>query len=220
MSKSSEVEWIEWTESVPPDLQKKVIRMFCQQYFYFSTRQVIAFSGIFRVISPLNREALAELADVLHEELGRGKLERVHSRLLERFAKGVGLSLSDLAIEKNQILPGVQGYIEELTSAFTRSLPSALAGYVFLETSAVETYGPMTELFRRCGFNEDELEFFRLHATVEVGHAETASSLMKSHHFNQHEQEEAEEQTRRLSKCWAAFWGDILKASKALQESH
>lgn len=219
MSATPEVEWIAWTATQPPDARRKVIQLFCQQYFYFSTRQVIAFSGILRVIDPFNREALAELADVLHEELGRGNAQRVHSVLLERFAQAAGLSPADLRIDKQAILPGVRGYVDELTTAFSSSLPRALAAYVFLETSAVETYGPLTQLFETCEYGEEELEFFRLHATVEVEHAETASRLMDSHVLNPRERSEANDQTGRLADCWNAFWSDILEASKAVAEN-
>lgn len=216
MTASREREWIDWVQVQLPETRQRALRLFCQQYFYFSTRQVLAFSAIFRVIGPDDRDALSELADVLHEELGRGKADRVHSVLLERFASAAGLSASELRPKQQGILPGVRRYVDELAAAFSSSVPRALAAYVFLETSAVETYGPLTKLFEACGYRESDMEFFQLHAKVEVEHAATAARLRNRYDFGASDLAEADEQTRRLSEAWTAFWSDILEASKSL----
>src|SRR6478672_4804018 len=66
------------------------LRAFCPHYYYFSLNQVIAFTGIFKTLDVLDSESLCKLADVLHEELGRNRLQEVHSVLFRRFAQAVG----------------------------------------------------------------------------------------------------------------------------------
>lgn len=202
-----EAGWIAWLgETDDPAL---AMRAFCPHYFCFSYRQVVAFSGLFKQVDPLDRESLAMLADVLFEELGQGEVEQVHSLLFERFAASVGLAPDRLRLEDDRVLPGVLAYVEELERAFgAGSRAEALATYVFLETSAVDTYGPLVEVLSRRGFSESDLVFFARHAGVEPEHAEAAEAMLRRHGLGPAYPEVAA-QTEKLGRLWRAFWIEI-----------
>lgn len=202
-----EAGWIAWLgETGDP---AAALRAFCPHYFCFSYRQVVAFSGLFKQVDPLDRESLAMLADVLFEELGQGREEQVHSLLFERFAASVGLSPEQLRLEEDRVLPAVMAYVEELERAFADgSRAEALATYVFLETSAVDTYGPLVATLLRRGFSDHDVTFFERHAGVEPQHAEAAEAMLRRHGLGIAHPEVAA-QIEKLAGLWRAFWTEI-----------
>jgi pyrroloquinoline quinone (PQQ) biosynthesis protein C len=194
---------------------RRILRRFCQHYYYFSTRQVQAFAGLFRLVSPVDSASLAILGDVLHEELGRGHQERVHSVLFHRFATATGLASADVAIEESAVAPGVKAYVAELFERFGNGpLEEALASYLFLECSAVLTYGPLLDLLRGFGFSDDELEFFKLHSVVEIEHERSAREMTARLGGSSSAQIRIEAQLSRMSTLWAAFWDDIFQLAR------
>lgn len=217
LTKTPEFCWMEWLEQqsdVRPALQA-----FCKQYHYFSLNQVIAFSRLFSVVGPNDRNSLALLASVLFEELGLGDPKKVHSVLFERFAVACGVDLAELPLKPSHVVSGVRSYVLELHSAFGgASLPRALATYQFLESSAVETYGPLLLLLTRLKFSADVLEFFSLHATVEVEHAAAAQKMVDRAAFSAEAKAEFDDQTALLQRCWQEFWSDIWQAGRAASE--
>jgi pyrroloquinoline quinone (PQQ) biosynthesis protein C len=212
-----EARWIAWLQTAPE--VEKALRAFCPHYFYFSYRQVVAFSGLFTKVDPLDRESLAMLADVLHEELGRNDPERVHSRLFERFAASLGLSPAELRMDPVRVLPGVRAYVAELERAFgSGSQAEALAAYLFLESSAVDTYAPLVETLRALGCSDENIEFFELHAGVEPEHAAAAEAMLRRHGLHGGDPA-VEEQTRRMAELWRDFWEQIdQRCHEALRE--
>ncbi len=212
-SNKQEQDWIEWLGTLKDP--HPALRAFSKSYHYFSLHQVIAFARLFQAIPFCDRKSLAMLADVLHEELGRGSEKRVHSVLFERFAAAVGVDVSTLPLAEADVLPGVLAYVHELETAFGgKSLPYALATYQFLESSAVETYGPLLARLRSLGFSEDDLEFFALHAEVEVEHAQSARDMVERQRFTTQELEQYHGQLERLQGLWNQFWSDIISASR------
>jgi pyrroloquinoline quinone (PQQ) biosynthesis protein C len=202
-----ETRWIAWLSTTPD--ARRALRAFAPHYFFFSYRQVVAFSALFKQIDPLDRKSLAMLADVLHEELGRGSVDRVHSKLFERFASALDLAPEDLLLEVSQVLPGVRAYVGELERAFdSGSVPEALATYVFLESSAVDTYGPLVEALRTVGFTDEDVEFFELHAGVEVEHAAAADAMLRRYKLDA-EDPVVRAQQEKLARLWHSFWSEI-----------
>jgi pyrroloquinoline quinone (PQQ) biosynthesis protein C len=199
--------WIAWLRTAPD--ARAALRVFCPQYFHFSYRQVVAFSALFKQVDPLDRESLAMLGDVLHEELGRGDPERVHSKLFERFAVNVGLDAEQLRLDRAHVLPGVLAYADELERAFAHgSRAEALATYVFLESSAVDTYEPLVEALEAVGFDSDAVEFFRLHAGVEPEHAAAADAMLRRHELSP-DDVAVRSQTDKLTSLWHGFWREL-----------
>ena len=56
-----EARWIAWLATAPD--ARLALREFCRHYFYFSKNQVVAFTGLFKQVDPLDRTSLAMLAD-------------------------------------------------------------------------------------------------------------------------------------------------------------
>ena len=212
VTSAPEARWIAWLKTTPD--ARKALRAFCPHYLYFSKSQVIAFTGLFKQVDPLDRDSLAMLADVLHEELGRGTRESVHSVLFERFAIALGVTSSDLHIDASQVLPGVRAYVAELDRAFsTGSRSEALATYLFLESSAVQTYGPLLESLLAIGLPPYDVEFFRLHAGVEPEHAAAAEAMLARHGLSVSDLSVAT-QIATLTGLWHSFWSEIDDACR------
>ncbi len=202
-----EMRWIEWLGTRSD--AKRALRAFAPQYYYFSCRQVVAFSALLKQVDPLDRDSLAMLADVLYEELGRGSADRVHSKLFARFAIALDLTPGELLLDAAEVLPGVQAYVGELDRAFgLGSRPEALATYVFLESSAVDTYGPLLAVLRTAGFADEDLEFFELHAEVEGEHAAAADSMLRRYDLDA-VSPVVSAQREKLAGLWHAFWSEI-----------
>ncbi len=206
---SVEQEWLHWVASCPDPWP--ALREFARQYHFFSIRQVIAFTGLFRRVSATDREALASLADVLHEELGAGDPAQVHSALFQRFAASVGVDPAELPLDEAAVAPGVRAYVAALHEAFDGPSPAgACAAYVFLESSAVETYGPLLETLR--GIGATELTFFERHATVEPDHKAAAEKLAAR--YREASSDDYEATLRRLGQKWDGFWHSIAEVTR------
>ena len=211
---SIELRWMRWLEEQADP--RPALQIFSQQYHFFSLHQVVAFSGLFRIVKPTDRESLALLAGVLYEELGSSNACGAHSILFERFAASCGVDVGQLPLPSAKVAPGIRWYVCELHSAFGgSSLPRALATYQFLESSAVETYGPLLQLLLRVGFAENELEFFVLHARVEVEHEKAASMMVERANFSGSDLADFDDQKALLNRAWNAFWQDLWTSCKA-----
>ena len=212
MEATPEASWIEWLRTASD--ARAALRAFCPHYFYFSRRQVVAFSGLFKQVDMLDRESLATLAETLHEELGQGQANRVHSTLFERFANALGLDLEDLLLEPERVLPGIRAYVDELDRAFAAgSRAEALATYVFLESSAVDTYAPLVSTLLEIGFTPEEVEFFSLHAGVEPEHAAAADAMLRRYGLSA-DDPVVREQQEKLARLWNLFWTEIEEESR------
>lgn len=212
-SPSVEQQWIKWILSLNDPIP--ALRVFARHYHYFSVNQVVAFSRLFGVIPPTDRRSMAVLGEVLFEELGGGKYNSVHSIVFERFAKQVGINVDELPLLPSAVVDGVRWYVCELKVAFGGdSLARALATYCFLESSAVETYGPLLEALRAHHFSEDDLEFFVRHSGIEIEHSKAAYHLAERANLSAAEKIQFDDQTKLLEKCWRAFWEDIWEACR------
>ena len=205
-----EMAWIGWLAGLDNPLA--ALRAFSRQYHYFSMNQVVAFSRIFATIPATDRTSLALLSKVLFEELGEGRPDRVHSVLFERFARAVGTDIARLPISEGDVVPGVRDYVGELRAAFGGPLPRALAAYLFLESSAVETYGPLLQALGTFGIADEDLEFFAIHAGLEPEHAAAAASMVERAGLSGAARDAFDDQTARMGERWARFWIDIHAA--------
>lgn len=187
-----------------------VLQRFGIQYHYFSLHQIHAFCGVFRILKPKDRDTAAALAKVVYEELGEGHPRRVHSVILETFLREVGVEVSDLPLQKSEVVSGVAAYVDELYSAFwgqDRSV--ALATYCFLENSAVQTYPALEAILSQVGISPEGREFFQLHGGLEVEHAATAEKLAISSVTDPIEINRFNAQLKKLNQIWEQFWKDV-----------
>jgi hypothetical protein len=206
----SEEKWIAWLKAQPKP--RPALQVFARNYHFFSLNQIVAFARIFQVVPATDRESLALLAAVVFDELGHGSTERVHSVIFERFAAEVGVDIATLPIASDDVVPGVRGYVEAIREGFGSALSRALATYVFLENSAVETYLPLVQALRELGVSEDGAEFFALHSELEVEHAAAARAMVERQRFDAAQQMEFDGQIAALRSHWERFWGDIHRA--------
>lgn len=192
---------------------KAALRGFAPHYHYFSTRQIHAFAGVFRLFTPADREVLTTLSEVLYEEMGEGQPTRAHSLLLERFIEEIGGDKSVLPLDEARVAPGVREYVECLYEAFWGDdLPKALATYCFLENSAVKTYPKFVEVLNELDLSDTAKEFFVLHTGLEVEHAKAAQKLVTSHLKDSAQASAFNRQFARLRQVWERFWVDITHA--------
>lgn len=195
--------------------QRQILKVFCQNYYYFSLHQVQAFSQFIRLIPAENTTALAIVADALSDELGNGHADQVHSVLFKHFSLACGVKLDNP--DEREIVQGVAKYVDTLFSGFGEQadLPIALASYFFLEESATQSYQSLLNAFKQCklDFSETDLRFFSLHVTVEQGHLESAKVLQQQFYFDANQQQQFDLQTDRLNTLWQNFWRDILTES-------
>lgn len=206
---SAEREWLVWLAEQPDPIP--ALRLFATHYHFFSLRQVIAFTGLFRRVSPTDRESLASLGEVLHEELGGGNPRQVHSILFERFARAVGVDIDRLPLSEHVVAPGIRAYVDTLFEIFDgESAAAACAAYVFLESSAVETYQPLLATLTSLGIHPDALEFFARHAQVEPGHKEAAEAIA-GRYVDDTTRADYEATIARLAAKWNGFWRSVAE---------
>ena len=193
---------------------REVLATFAKHYHYFSIHQVIEFTGLFRAVAPEDRDSLAELASVLSEELGGGDPKAVHSRLFERFVAATGVDVTKLPLADEVVAPGVRAYVDALHDSFHDGSPvEAFAAYVFLESSAVETYAPLLAALRGTRlFTDDDLVFFIRHAEVEPGHQHAAEELA-SRYVTSADRDAFDAHVARLAQKWDGFWTSIQEVT-------
>src|SRR5947199_9645391 len=91
-------------------MQRGQLELFLKQYRYFCKHFVKLLEGLLYK-TPVDHAGMRiELAKTLHSELGSGRSERAHIRLLDRFANGMGLS--DAASERERPMEGGGAYMQ------------------------------------------------------------------------------------------------------------
>lgn len=208
----AELRFIDWLAELEHPLA--ATRRYAEQYHFFSLHQIRAFSQILLRFPATDRGAASLIASVLFDELGRGKANDVHSVMFERFARSIDVDVSALPLEPQNVIPGVRSYVDELFAAFdgTSTIPRAVATYLFLEESAVKTYAPFLAVLRGPRFAGADIEFFELHAELEVEHAQAAADLVDRYVGPDGPDRLAfADQQARMSRLWQAFWQDMRR---------
>lgn len=195
---------------------KTILQIFGKQYHYFSLHQIHAFSGIFRIFNPEERNITTALSEVVYEELGEGNPNKAHSVILERFLSEVGVNCAELPINMIDVVDGVLKYIDELYAAFWgENRTVALATYCFLENSAVKTYPAIKTVLKNIGISLKGREFFEIHSLLEVEHAAVAQNLATTMITSPNEIECFNDQITKLNQIWKLFWEDMERISNA-----
>jgi pyrroloquinoline quinone (PQQ) biosynthesis protein C len=181
---------------------------FVPQYHWFSQHQVVAFSRLLAQVPAHEVETLVELADVLSDELGRGSATAAHSLVFARFARSVGYE-DELPIAAAEVIPEVAAYVELLHRCFTNDLVGGAAAYRFLEASAVASYAPLLEGFRRVVVDAD-LDFFVVHAELEPHHLDRAKEAA-GRLIAAADQARADHIDAELAQAWSEFWTGLTR---------
>ena len=209
----SELAWLQRLREVDGPTRERALRTFARQYHWFSLHQVLAFSRIFSVMTPTDRASLADLGSVLFDELGCGSPDRVHSVLFEQFAQAVGEDPAALPIPADEVLPAVRSYIDDLNRHFSSGLLWAAAAYRFLEWSAVASYAPLLAALTEAGLSQGALEFFALHAELELEHLHSAQRLLDRLIIDADDRQSADAVQESLARSWDAMWAALVSHS-------
>jgi pyrroloquinoline-quinone synthase len=193
---------------------RRMLGAFARQYHFFSIMQANLIPALIQCFPPTDTRALAELSEILADEYGNGKPDKVHSEIFKKFARAVGVNTENLPIAAHEVLPGIHAYLDGIKKAYTSGdLARVLAAYSFLERSAVHSYAPLLAAFREVGLDEEDLLFFPLHVELEPEHAETAVSFVRSRLTSQDELDRFEKEVSAFGERWASFWSDLNDAA-------
>jgi pyrroloquinoline quinone (PQQ) biosynthesis protein C len=190
------------------DLQ---LRTFLGQYQYFC-KHFVKLLEMLLYRTPIEQlEMRIELLKTLYSELGAGRVEKAHIRLLNRFARAVGLSEAQL--EQTTPIPEVATYLLVLRRLFGEAgYLTALGAELAVEMTAASEFRyfyPGLVKYQR--FQEDELEFFKLHLQEEQDHSNwLLAAVRKTAHSAQDEQQVAAG-ARQTAAAWGIFWDGMYR---------
>lgn len=191
---------------------------FSRNYYYFSVHQIQIFANIIYVIDPYDTDTLCEIAKVLYEELGQGNKRRVHSEMMKRFALYCGTHSEELPTEPQFVAPGVNIYLDTLRDIFSsRDLNRAIAGYLFLEETAVSCYAPIVSLFKSKKYPEASYEFFLEHSVIEVEHMELAEALVRRSIVDTKAKQNFMSDLEKLKVAWESMWNDLNNVTQEVR---
>jgi pyrroloquinoline quinone (PQQ) biosynthesis protein C len=213
--------WIQWIRET--ENPSEGLRQFAAHYHYFSVHQITSLTKLVQLLSPTDAQSLAELGQVIFDELGEGDARHVHSVMFQRFARALGVDPALLPLQSADVLPSVRAYLEALDTAFSGpDLGRAIGAYVFLERSAVRLYQPLLEALAGAGVPHEALEFFRVHAEVELRHSGTAEALvLRLCPAQAPIRESFDAELEHLAALWNAIFRDLmLEHDKPAQEHH
>jgi pyrroloquinoline-quinone synthase len=165
-------------------------------------------------------EARALIAENIYEEHGRFAEGRDHPALMRRFGRAIGLT--DDAMEAASPLPETAAYIDtlfRLTQA--GSYLEGLAAVGLGVEAVVPRYFALLEplLRERYGLTVEDTEFFRVHLTDDVEHAERALAIIATHACARQAQAAVTEAVRATQAARARFRDAVYQAAVAATAS-
>lgn len=188
------------------------LKQWLTAYHYFCKHFVKLLEGLlFR--TPVDElEMRVQLAKTLDSELGSGRSEQAHIRLLERFAEAVGLSEADL--RRSTTLPAVEEYLGVLHRLFiAEDYLTALGAELAVEvTAAAEFRYFHPGLLQYHRFSSDDLVFFELHLTAEDDHARWLAEAVRKTTQSQSDLERVAAGARTTADAWQRFWEGMQHA--------
>jgi len=176
------------------------------QYHYFCKHFVKLLEGLLYRTPVDELDMRVQLAKTLDSELGSGRSEHAHIRLLERFAGALGLSGADL--QRTMPLPAVEKYLGVLHRLFIEEdYLAALGAELAVEvTAAAEFQYFHTGLLQYHRFSSDDLVFFELHLTAEDDHAHWLADAVRKTTKSQSDLERVAASARTTADAWQGFW--------------
>jgi pyrroloquinoline quinone (PQQ) biosynthesis protein C len=193
-------------------LTQPQLQLWLLQYHYFCKHFVKLLEGLLYRTPVGELEMRVQLAKTLDSELGSGRSEQAHIRLLERFAGAVGLSAGDL--RQGTPLPAVEEYLGVLHRLFTEEdYLTALGAELAVEvTAAAEFQYFHPGLLQYHRFSSDELVFFELHLTAEDDHAHWLADAVRKTATSQSDLERVAASARTTADAWGHFWEGMQRA--------
>lgn len=192
-------------------LRRDQLQAFVQQYQYFCKHFVKLLEGLLHNTPVDELEMRVELIKTLHSELGSGRIEQAHIRLLNRFAAAVGLSDQELA--RTVPIAEVERYMQVLQRLFSESdYLVALGAELAVEVTAAAEFRYLYPGLRKyLIFSEDDLEFFKLHVQEEECHSNWLIEAVRKTAWTRADQEKVATGARQTADAWHAFWQGLYR---------
>jgi len=182
------------------------LREWLIQYHYFCKHFVKLLEGLLYRTPVEELEMRAQLAKTLDSELGSGRSEQAHIRLLERFADAVGLSRADL--RRSSPIPAVEEYLRVLHRLFTQEdYLAALGSELAVEVTAASEFRyfhPGLLQYQR--FSPDDLVFFELHLKTEEDHGHWLADAVRKTTKSRSDRDRVAAGARTTADAWHRFW--------------
>jgi pyrroloquinoline quinone (PQQ) biosynthesis protein C len=200
-------------------LSRFQLQQWLRQYHYFCKNFVKLLEGLL-YRTPIDAlEMRVELAKTLYSELGSGRTDHAHIRLLERFGQALGVSASHLCAVVP--IPEVTSYLSILHHLFLESdYLVALGAELAVEvTAAAEFHYFYPGLLQYRDFSDHDLVFFELHLEAEDDHSAWLSDAVRKTARSKADLEQVAAGARTTADAWHAFWNGLYQAifAKALE---
>jgi pyrroloquinoline-quinone synthase len=192
-------------------LRREQLQAFLRQYHYFCKHFVKQLEGLLYSTPVEEVEMRVELAKTLHSELGDGRPEQAHIRLLERFAGALGLGRA--ALDRTVPIAEVTEYLLVLHRLFIESdYLTALGAELAVEvTAAAEFRYFYPGLAKYKEFRARDLAFFKLHLEAEECHGDWLTEAVRRTARTEADLDRVAAGARTTADAWHAFWQGMYR---------
>ena len=192
-------------------LSRGQLQAFLRQYHYFCKHFVKVLEGLLYKTPVDELEMRVELSKTLHSELGSGRSEQAHIRLLMRFAEAVGLSQADL--DRTTPIPEVAHYLAVLRRLFIESdYLAALGAEMAVEITAASEFRYFYPGLTKYGtFSAHDLAFFEMHLEAEACHSAWLTEAVRKTARTQADLEQVARSARTTADAWQQFWEGMYR---------
>jgi pyrroloquinoline-quinone synthase len=193
-------------------LSRFQLQQWLRQYHYFCKHFVKLLEGLLYRTPVDALEMRVELAKTLYSELGSGRSDQAHIRLLERFAKALGMNASDLGGVVP--IPEVTRYLSVLHHHFVQcDYLVALGAELAVEvTAAAEFRYFYPGLLQYQELSTPDLVFFELHLEAEEDHSAWLTNAVRNTARSQADLDQVAAGCRATADAWQAFWDGLYQA--------
>jgi pyrroloquinoline quinone (PQQ) biosynthesis protein C len=151
-------------------------------------------------------EMRVELVKTLYSELGSGRSDEAHIRLLERFATAIGLSPTELS--RTIPIPEVADYLSVLRQLFIEGdYLVALGAELAVEVTAASEFRyfyPALQAYN--SFSTHDLVFFEMHLAAEDDHSTWLTAAVQKTAKSPGDFEQVTFGARTTADAWHQFW--------------
>jgi pyrroloquinoline-quinone synthase len=192
-------------------LSREQLRAFLRQYHYFCKHFVKVLEGLLYKTPVDELEMRVELSKTLHSELGSGRSEQAHIRLLSRFAGAVGLGQEEL--DRTAPIPEVAHYLAVLRRLFVESdYLTALGAEMAVELTAASEFRYFYPGLTKYGtFSAHDLVFFEMHLEAEDCHGAWLTEAVRKTARTQADLERVASGARTTADAWQRFWDGMYR---------
>jgi pyrroloquinoline quinone (PQQ) biosynthesis protein C len=144
------------------------LKLFAAQWYKTATAHREAFPALIANIK--DDDLRFELIEILNEEYGNGNQTQIHARLLERWLRGIGLTVTEVdGVEPLTAIAAFSAGISEIWK--NGAHPKAIGLHFGLEYLASAFQPHFSRGFAKYHFLTDsEREYFEVHAEAEIRH--------------------------------------------------